>query len=76
MYLSTVDTQRISKMFNDNIFHLVSDVLNTDLAQYPLVTTVVLLNFPLVLLKHWQNVVKVRERSWSWFNTEKVYWNS
>lgn len=73
MYLSTVDTQCISKMFNDSIFHLFCDVKNTDLgSQHSLVTAIVLLNFPLVLVKRWQNVVKVRERSWSWFNTEKV----
>lgn len=38
--------------------------------QYPVVVMTALLNVLMVVFKN-SHVVKVRERSWSWFNTEK-----
>ena len=40
--------------------------------QYQLVVTASLSNSFMVLFRLWQHLVKVRERSWCWFNTKNV----
>lgn len=40
------------------------------LLQYPLVAAKALLDFFMVMFRH--TFVKVKERSWSWLNTERV----
>lgn len=39
--------------------------------RYLLLVTAALLNLFMVMFGHWQHLVKVGERSWSWFSTEK-----